>query len=243
MVAAATALTSAAVLSAGAKTYEGNQAASAQRQAAASASNTEQNALNTTEQNFAPYLTTGDNALTSLNALNTPGSNQNAWLQSTPGYNFAQTQGLKAVQNSAAARGLGVSGAAQKGAASYATGLASGTYQQQFGNALAQAQLGENATAGVGNAITGTAAQQGSNMIGSGNATANAALNAGSALSGALNTGSNALLLQSLNGGGAGQGGLYQPTQASQNLWPGYTSTTGTGQTGYGTGINWGGNG
>jgi len=53
-------------------------------------------------------------------------------LEKTPGYDFTKTQGLKAVQNSAAARGLGVSGAALKGAATFATGLANQTYKDQF---------------------------------------------------------------------------------------------------------------
>jgi hypothetical protein len=55
-------------------------------------------------------------------------------LQNTPGYQWALDQGLKSTQNSYAARGLGSSGAAMKGAAEYAQGLASNTYQQQFQN-------------------------------------------------------------------------------------------------------------
>lgn len=55
-----------------------------------------------------------------------------AELEQTPGYQFARSQGLQSVQNSAAARGLGVSGAAMKGAATFATGLADNTYQAQF---------------------------------------------------------------------------------------------------------------
>ena len=55
-------------------------------------------------------------------------------LEKTPGYKFILDQGLKAVQNSYAAQGLGTSGAAMKGAADYAEGLASTTYQNQFKN-------------------------------------------------------------------------------------------------------------
>ncbi len=61
-----------------------------------------------------------------------PGRMDEATLRQTPGYQFALSQGLQATQNSAAARGLGVSGAALKGAATFATGLADNTYQQQF---------------------------------------------------------------------------------------------------------------
>lgn len=57
-------------------------------------------------------------------------------LAATPGYQFTLDQGLKAVQSSAAARGLGMSGAAMRGAADYASGKASETYNQQLTNAL-----------------------------------------------------------------------------------------------------------
>lgn len=54
----------------------------------------------------------------------------------TPGYQFTLDQGLKAAQNSASARGLGASGAAIKGAESYATGLADATYGDTFNRSL-----------------------------------------------------------------------------------------------------------
>lgn len=65
-------------------------------------------------------------------------------LQQTPGYQFTLDQGLKSTQNAAAARGLGVSGAALKGASTYATGLADQTYNQQLQNYISgyQQQVG-----------------------------------------------------------------------------------------------------
>jgi len=48
-----------------------------------------------------------------------------------PGYSFTLDQGLKATQNAAAAQGLGVSGAALKGATTYAENLA-GTYYNNY---------------------------------------------------------------------------------------------------------------
>jgi hypothetical protein len=66
---------------------------------------------------------------------NMPGTMTQAQLEQTPGYQWNLAQGLKATQSAAAARGLGVSGASLKGAATYATGLADSTYQNQFNNA------------------------------------------------------------------------------------------------------------
>lgn len=61
-----------------------------------------------------------------------PGANLNATLQQTPGYQFTLDQGLRGVQNAAAAQGRGVSGNALTGAAQYATGLANQTFKDQF---------------------------------------------------------------------------------------------------------------
>jgi hypothetical protein len=79
-----------------------------------------------------------------------------AQLEALPGYQFTLAQGLQANQNAMAAKGLGVSGAAMKGAATYATGLANQTYGDQF-NRLMQ---GAAFTAGTGTSfsnLSGTA--------------------------------------------------------------------------------------
>lgn len=142
-------------------------------------------------------------------ALTAPFSGAN--LASTPGYQFALQQGLKGVQNSYAAQGLGSSGSALKGAAQFATGTAQNTYNQQFQNYLAQnqqianmflsgGQIGEaagSAMAGIygnlGAAGLGGAVQTGQGIAGSltgaGNAIAGAATGAANALQGGINTG------------------------------------------------------
>jgi hypothetical protein len=57
-------------------------------------------------------------------------------LADTPGFRFADYWGRQTAQSAAAARGLGMSGAAMKGALDYSSGLASQTYNQQLTNAL-----------------------------------------------------------------------------------------------------------
>src|SRR4249920_2930399 len=103
-----------------------------------------------TRGDLQPYFQPGYNALTDAYALarqpppaagrdyvdlayqNLPGQMTQAQLEQTPGYQFDLSQGLKAVQSAAAARGLGVSGASLKGAGNFATGLANKTYLDQF---------------------------------------------------------------------------------------------------------------
>jgi hypothetical protein len=84
---------------------------------------------------LAPYRgfgeTAGNQLIDRLPELTQGFNPTQADLEKTPGYQFNLSQGLKATQNSAAARGLGVSGAAMKGAANYATGLADNTMKTQ----------------------------------------------------------------------------------------------------------------
>lgn len=90
-------------------------------------------------------------------------------LEQTPGYQFARTQGLKAVQNSASAKGLGSSGAALKGAADFATGLADKTYGEQYNRLLGLTQVGQNAAVGAGSNLVGAANAQGAAYVNAGN--------------------------------------------------------------------------
>ena len=143
-------------------------------------------------------------------------------LEQTPGYQFARTQGLEATQNGFAAQGLGASGAAAKGAAQFAEGLASTTYQQQFQNYWTNKQNALGAlqgAVGIGQSAAnqtgafGTAATQSANNFLTSGAAASAAGTVGSAnaLTGGLSGLSNTATLYALaNGGlyGSNDGGL-----------------------------------
>jgi hypothetical protein len=141
-------------------------AASTQAQAAEDAAQLQNDQWNQTQANLKPYMNLGESAINPLiqaigyNAIQDPSTGQYtftkdgssplnqtfsygafsaptaAQAQSTPGYQFTLNQGLKSTQNSAAARGLGTSGAALKGASTYATGLADSTYNDVYNRAL-----------------------------------------------------------------------------------------------------------
>lgn len=144
-----------------------------------------------------------------------------AQLEATPGYKFALDQGLKATQNSAAARGLGISGAALKGAADYATGLANNTYatqaqiyagnQERIGNLLTGiVGMGGNAAAGQGNLITGQSNAAGQTQMSGATAAASGIMGATNALTGAIGNYAQAPYLQAMmqQNGGAGFNGF-----------------------------------
>jgi len=95
--------------------------------------------------------------------------------QQDPGYGFRMTEGLKALDRSAAARGGLISGAALKGAQRYGQDMASQEYQNAFNryqtnrsNMLAPLvglqSLGQNAAANVGNAGANYASNAGNLM-------------------------------------------------------------------------------
>lgn len=179
----ATAIVGSAVVGAGASVA----GASMQAKSTKKASDVQERMFDQTREDLLPYNTAGQDATKQLSnrlvELTSPIVMDQETLEKTPGYQFNLTQGLKSVQNSAAARGLGSSGAAFKGAASYATGLADSTYQNQFNNAntnqtnafnrlMGVAGLGESAAAQTGAYATQTGQSIGNNMIQGGNAQA-----------------------------------------------------------------------
>jgi hypothetical protein len=196
-----------------------NQAAAASNQAAQLS---HQQYLQT-RQDLMPYNQAGQSVLPSLTRLAQAGQTgggpdylsqaamlgsgpqQQQYLEATPGYQFQLQQGLKATQSAAAARGLGVSGAALKGAATFATGLANSNYQQQFQNLLALntgqqgnitgqynrlsgiAGMGESAGAQTGTIGANLANTSAAATQAAGTAQGAGALGIGNALSGGIN--------------------------------------------------------
>lgn len=182
-----TAVLGAGALGAGATIFGASTAAKAQEASQAAALTNSQNQFNTTNTNLAPFRAVGDTAANelsnNLSSLTAPITMNEQTLENSPGYQFNLTQGLKATQNSAAARGLGVSGAALKGASTFATGLADNTYQNQFNNAVTNqtnafnrlsslVNTGENAAAQTGALGQAATTTQNAALTGSGNAAA-----------------------------------------------------------------------
>lgn len=226
IVGAGTAILAGSALSAGAGLLGGGKSSSAAKDAA----NTQKQMYLQTRADLSPFTQAGAGVLPALNALATSGPTgggpdyvsqaagerplqmTQAELEQTPGYLFTRDQGLKATQSAAAARGLGVSGAALKGAATYATNLANTTYKDQFDlqqkrfndllllstgqqNQLSgqyqrlqgTAALGESAAAGLGQQGTNAASSAGSYINAAGVDQSNALSNTTNALSGGVN--------------------------------------------------------
>lgn len=128
-------------------------------------------------------------------------------LEQTPGYQFNLSQGIRGVDLSAISKGL--SGAQAKAAATFATGLADNTYQNQFNNAntnktnafnrlLSTAAIGTDASKALatnatsaGNADLGNTQQVGNQLgnyaVGAGNAQGAADVATGSQVGNIIN--------------------------------------------------------
>jgi hypothetical protein len=127
-----------------------------------------------------PWRTAGGQAIGQGFAMLQPGYDYTA----SPGYQFRLDEGLRGVQNSAAAKGLLQSGGTLKGIDRYAEGLAAQDFNDQFNRYMSVASGGQQATqAGVAagqnsaNSIADLLTQAGnakaSGYIGSANAISN----------------------------------------------------------------------
>lgn len=91
---------------------------------------------------YAPYAQTGQGANTALQRLIADPSS----VSSLPGYQFAQQQGMQAIDRGAAARGMLQSGRNMKDLMRFGTGLADQTYGSQLQRLMGLTQQGMQAT-------------------------------------------------------------------------------------------------
>lgn len=220
-------------LSAGASIFGSTRAANAQTNAANMASANSRYFFDQSKNLLSPFInagtgaisqlqdfisptggSTGNNLLSSIIKLVSPGANMTDTLRQLPGYQFQEDQGTRAVMNRLAGRGLGGSpGAIAKGVSSFVTGLADSSWGDLVSKALSTFGAGTNALQGLvntgGNAAsslsgtaTSTAGSINNAITGAGNAQAANWNNIGSAVGGL----GNSLLTASLLGGGFGGG-------------------------------------
>lgn len=181
-----------------------SSAASAQEAAANEATQTQWNMFQTQQQNEAPYLAAGDQALQNLSAGTQPGGAYNtpftmAQFSQNPGYQFQQQQGQQAITAGAAARGMNLSPATLQGLSSFNQGLANTDYNNVYNQYISQEELslgeqqslageGQTAVAGANAAGTNAANNVSSNTIGAGNAAAAGIVGSANAWNGALSS-------------------------------------------------------
>lgn len=193
--------------------YSANKAAGAQASAADRAAQLQQQQFDKNIELQAPWREAGVNALGKLQSGDVMG-------QMDPGYQFRLSEGMKALDRTAAARGGLLSGATLKGAQRYGQGLASQEYGNAYNRLASMAGIGQTATG----AMTGMGTQLANSLGEAGGQAAQARASGYMGGSSALNQGlgqymnygqqqsQNALFQQMLNRntpysfGGANQG-------------------------------------
>jgi hypothetical protein len=223
-------------------------AANTQADAANRASDLQMQQFQQMQQNLAPYMGLGTSTIPMLQQFLGSGRLNDQFsfnptmqqLEQTPGYQFTQQQGNKALDNAMAAKGLSLSGAQLKGLDQYNTGLASQTFQQQYQNALQNfntnygqagdqynrlaglVKLGQNSAAGVGDAGIQTASNIGNTLMGGANAQAAGQMGAAKALSGGLSSLGGAGMLYSMLGAQPGQNAASPGVYIPESSLPGW---------------------
>lgn len=191
-----------------------------------------------------PWRKAGEQALNKLIPLTDYTPFGMAQFHADPGYGFRMSEGMKALERSAAARGGLLSGTTLKGVQQYGQDMASQEYQNAFNRYQAerQARLGPlQSLAGIGQTaaqtLGGQAGQYGANvgnlMTGAGAASAAGQVGAANALAGGvsqyLNYQGQQNLLNALRtpqgfnytpGGGGGYGYTYQDPNAVGPFMP-----------------------
>lgn len=149
------------------------------------------------EENVArqqPFLTGGMEDYNRLRALSMGGPEAaQRFLSTDPGYGFRLSEGMKALERGAAARGGLVSGAALRAAQRYGQDLASQEYGAAYNRLAGLADVGPRAAGVLTNLGTQFGEQSGRNLMMEGQALGQGYLGAGGARASAYMGGANAL--------------------------------------------------
>ena len=216
-----------------------SKAAKAQAGAANQAADLQQQQYEQTRADQAPWRAAGEQALNKLIPMSDYTKFGMDQFQADPGYAFRLSEGQKALDRSAAARGGLISGSALKAASRYGQEMGSQEYQNAFNRYQTERSAALNplqSLAGIGQSATnqvGAAGQNYANNAGqaygaAGQAAASGYMGTANAIgqgvSQYLGYQSNNNLLNALNqnrGGGINYGSMYSPSGAGG----GYTAT------------------
>jgi len=179
-------------------------ASKSQKKAAKKAANVQTQALKQQAELAKPYVEAGKNALVEYQKLAPYQDFGMPQFQADPGYNFRMAEGIKALERSAAARGLLQSGGTLKGITQYGQNLASDEYQNAFGRYLTQREarmnpyayltgIGQSAAAGQAANVGTTGANLAEIAMAKGNAQAAGTMGSINALSQGIGTAANAI--------------------------------------------------
>ena len=153
-------------------------AANAQQRAADAAVAEQQRQYDQTRQDQMPWMDAGRNALTRLQ--------DPAAFTASPSYDFRRTEGLRGINQSAAARGGALSGNALRALTDFNSNLASNEYGSWWNQQAGLAGLGQNSVNAVGAAGANAANNISNTLIGAGDARASGIQGQANAITGGI---------------------------------------------------------
>jgi hypothetical protein len=203
------------------------KAAKTQAQSADAAIAEQRRQFDLNRADLAPWRQAGGQAITQGLEMLQPGYDYTT----SPGYQFRFGEGQRAIDSSAAAKGMLMSGGTLKDLARFGQGLAADDYNDQFNRFMAIAGGGQQAATAGAQLGQQSAQNIGSLLTQQGNARASGYIGQANAINGGLQ-GLASLLPYALGGGGGGfgnvatmpmsvgvsQGSLFQPTSWSSAM-------------------------
>jgi hypothetical protein len=161
-----------------------SKAAKAQTQAADATIEEQRRQFDLTRQDQAPWMEVGRNALARL-------ENPMANFTTAPDYTFRRDEGMRGIQQTAAARGGLGSGNALKALAEYNSNLASGEFGNWWNRQAGLAGVGQSATNAVGQFGAQASGNIGNALMASGDARASGIMGGANSLASGINSGLN----------------------------------------------------
>jgi hypothetical protein len=172
-------------------------AAAQQAAAARDANKLQREMFETQRRDLEPWRKAGVSALSGLSNADFQRDFTNADFQQDPGYQFRMSEGMKALERSAAAKGGLATGGTLKALTRYGQDFASNEYNnaynrfnadrdRRFNRLSAIAGVGQTANTQLGQAGQNYASQAGSNLMGAANARGAAGIAGANALGGAI---------------------------------------------------------
>lgn len=213
-----------ALVGAGASIISGNKQAKAAKDASKAQTKAQKQALEAQMELARPYVEAGKNAMTQYQNLAPYQSFSMDQFQADPGYQFRMSEGLKALERSASARGLLQSGGTLKDITRFGQDAASQEYQNAFQRYLTEREARMEPyryLTGIGQAAAaGQAANVGEGMTALGNIQSAGIMGQANAFTNTLGS------ISGLASNAAGAYGQYQAAQPYQNYLRSITPTS-----------------
>lgn len=223
-IATGAAILGAAAIGAGASMYGASKASKSAEKAAKKQTKAQKEALAAQTALSKPYVEAGTNAMAQYQRLAPYQPFGMPQFEADPGYQFRMSEGLKALERSASARGLLQSGGTLKDITRFGQDLASQEYQNAFQRYLAQREASMEPyryLTGVGQAAAaGQAANVGQGLTALGNIAAQREVTQGNIMSGLASN------IGSIAGQAAQAYGDYAANLPYQNYLRSITPTT-----------------